>query len=119
MLHFAGADTECQSAKGSVCRSMAVAADNGLSWLRQAQFRSDHMDNSLIRMVDARKRNAELITIVLQGFDLFPWNGIGDRLPVTGRNIMVHRCEAKIRPADFASVQPKPFKRLRRCHLMQ
>ena len=47
VLDFAGADPECQGAKGAVRRRMRVAADDRRAGEGEALFRADHMHDAL------------------------------------------------------------------------
>ncbi len=48
MLDFAGANPKRQGSERAVRRGVAVAADNGLTGLRNAEFRPDDMHDALI-----------------------------------------------------------------------
>src|SRR4051795_7142742 len=47
VLHFAGADTERERAERTMGGGVAVSADNGHTWLRRADLRTDDVHDAL------------------------------------------------------------------------
>src|SRR5699024_4889873 len=63
MLDLARSDSERNCAECTMGRCMAISAYDCFSWLRQSQLRTNHVDNSLIRMKHVRKRDVELFAV--------------------------------------------------------
>ena len=70
VFHFAGADTESQRAERAVCGRMAIAADDGLAGLGDAQFGADDVHDALILAMHVEEAHAKFLAIFFQGFEL-------------------------------------------------
>ena len=67
---------------------VAVATYNCHAGLGIAEFRADHVDNALLGGIDVEQGDAELVAILLQGFNLLGCDGIKNRSsPWFGRDI--------------------------------
>ena len=121
MLHFAGANAECQRAKRAVRRGVRVAADNGHARLGDAQFRPNHVHDALLARVHVVELDAKVGAIVAQRSDLRGGDLVENVQAAfnRGRHIVVHRSDRAIRAAHLAAGQPQAFKCLRRSHFMQ
>src|SRR5437016_3177236 len=119
VFDFAGADAKGQRAKGAVRGSVAVAANNGLARLSDAELGADDVDNALILAVHVEEADAGLATVSLQGFKLKLGIVIEDRQgAVGGGDRMVHHGESEIRTADFAALRAETGKGLGRSALV-
>ena len=70
VLHFGGADAESQSAKSSVRAGMGVTADDRHARLGHAQFRPDHVNNSLLGRIHIKKSNTKVRAVFAQRLHL-------------------------------------------------
>ena len=97
---------------------VAVAADDRQAGERQPQLRPDHVDDPLMTAPDIVERDAELGAVRSQRLDLPPRQGIADVELVIRRDVVIDGRECQVRPADPATGQPEPIKRLRAGHFM-
>jgi hypothetical protein len=119
VLHFAGADAESQGAESSVRRGVAVAANNGLSGLRNPQFRANDVHDALILAVHIEKANTGFAAVFLQGVKLQLGVVIKDGKRAVGRGYgMVHHRERQIGTADLAAFRAQSRERLGRSALV-
>src|SRR5260370_983750 len=79
MLDFAGADAEGQRTESAVRGSVAIAADDGETGLRDAEFRADDVHDALIAAEHVEETHTVLLAIARQGFELQPRIVIHDR----------------------------------------
>ena len=70
-FHFAGTDAEGDGTEGAVCRGMAIATYHGHTRLGDAQFGADHMNDTLKRMTEPIKFDAEVSAVFFEGIYLF------------------------------------------------
>src|SRR5207244_4769775 len=70
VLDFAGTDAKRQGAKGAVRRCVAVAANNGMSRLRDAQLRPDNVHDALVEAVHVKQPNSRFPAVACQRFKL-------------------------------------------------
>src|ERR1041384_5026984 len=92
---------------------MAVAANDGLPRLGDAQFRSDDVDDSLVAAVHVKQAHAEFAAIFLERVELQLGVVVEDRQgAIGGGDGMVHHGERKVGPADLASFRVQTGKRL-------
>ncbi len=119
VLHFAGADAECQRADCAVRGRVAIAADHGHAGLRKAQFGPDDVHDALMARMHAVMRDAEFSAVLFELRDLIRRDGIenGQRA-VAGRNAVVRGRDGEIRAADFQTPLAQALKRLRRSDFM-
>src|SRR5207302_1434455 len=104
VLDFAGANAERQRAEGTVRGGVAVAANNGLAGLRDAQFRADDVNDALILAVHVKQADAGFAAILLKGVELELGVVIEDGQGAVGSGDgMVHHRESEIGAADFAA----------------
>ena len=66
MADFRAADPEGQRAEGAVRAGVTVAADDGLSWLRQAELRTDDVHNAAQFATHAKEFDAKLGAVFFQ-----------------------------------------------------
>src|SRR5262252_2095722 len=97
MLDLARPDTKCESAERAVRGGVTVSANNRHSGFGKTQLRTDNMDDSLFRTVEAEKRHPELVTVSIQCIYL----GFRDRIanrqrPAPGGHVVVRRGKRKI-----------------------
>ena len=115
VLDFAGADAEGQRAERAVRGSVAVAADDGLAGLGDAQLRADDVHDALIFAVHVEQTHAGFAAIFFEGVELelgvLVENGQG---AVGGGNGMVHHREGEIGAANLAAFGAKTGEGLRR-----
>ena len=70
MSDLGGADAEGERAEGAMGAGVAVAADDGLARLRQAELRADHVHDAALLAAAAEQLDAELGAVALQLRDL-------------------------------------------------
>jgi len=93
--------------------SVAVAANNGLARLRDAEFRADDVHDALILAVHVEEADAGFAAVFFESLELQARVGIEDRQSaVFGRNGVVHHRESEIRAADLAAFRLEPRRRL-------
>src|SRR5262245_30086908 len=98
---------------------MTVSASYDQSRLSDSKLRTDHMDNSLVRMIQSEKSNPEFFAIFFQRFDLNSGNRIRDRqVPAPGRNVMIRSRKSSFGASHFTTCQSQSFKRLSCGYLM-
>src|SRR6185503_11863260 len=104
VLDFGGADAEGQGAECTVCRRVAVAADDRHARLAETLLRTDDVDNSLATVVDAEIRDTELLRVPAKHVHLLDGQGIRPRPVAVDRgNVVVGGRQRQIRAADPAS----------------
>ena len=119
MLHFGGADAECQRAERAMRGGVTVAADDGHAWLGATKFRSDDMDNAAMRTGHAVQGDAEFGGVGFHLLDLRRSHRIRNRdIDRRGRDGMIHRGEGFIGAADFQSALTQTCEGLRRSDFM-
>ena len=113
MFDFAGADAESQRAERAVRGSVAVAAHKGLAGLRDAEFRTDDVHDTLILAVHVEETHAGFAAVFLEGIELELGIVIENgQCAVGGGDGMVHHRESEIGAADFAPFRAEPGKSL-------
>ncbi len=104
VLDFAGADAERERAERAVRGSVAIAADDSLPGLRDAQLRSDYVHDALLLAVHVKETHAGFAAIFLERLKLQACVGVDDgQRAVGGGDGVVHHREGEIGAADFAS----------------
>jgi len=104
VLHFAGADAEGKGAEGAMRGSVAIAADDGVAGLRDAEFRADNVNNALIFAVHVKQAYAGFAAIFFECFKLEAGVGVNNgEGAVLGGDGVVHDGEGEIGAADFAA----------------
>ena len=104
VLDFARADAKSERAEGAVRGSVAVAADDGLSGLRDAEFRADDVDDALIFAVHVEQTNARFAAILFESFKLEAGIRVHDGEGAAGGGHgVIHYSEGEIGAADFAA----------------
>jgi hypothetical protein len=69
---------------------MAVTTYNGHAWLRESEFRTDDMNNTLIRVAEVVEIYAKLLAVFSQGLYLMARQSLFDRqVLIFGRHVMV------------------------------
>ncbi len=63
VFYFGSSDAEGQGSERAMGAGVAIAADDCHPRLSQSEFRSDHMDNSLLLGVHVEKSHAEFLAI--------------------------------------------------------
>src|SRR5205807_1661751 len=119
MFDFAGADAKGQRAECTVRGGVAVAANNSLPGLGDAQLGADDMHDALILAVHVEETDTGFATVFLQGFKLEFGIVIQDgQRAVGGGDGMVHHRESEIGAADLAAFGAETGKGLGRGALM-
>ena len=119
MLDLTGADAMRQRAERPVRRGVAVATNDGHARQGRTLFRSHHMDDALTLVVHLELRDAQPITVLVQGVDLEFGDRIGDALAaVGGGHVVVADRQIGAQPPNFATRQIQAFKRLCAGHLV-
>ena len=114
MFDLGSADAEGEGGKGAMGGGMRVTADDRHPRQGDSLFRADNMNDPLAGVVHVKHGDAELATVVLQGFNLQAGNRIADaEQAVHGRNVMVGDGEVGVGAPRLAPGQPQPFKSLR------
>src|SRR5579884_1104492 len=115
VLDFAGAYAEGERAERAMRGGVAVAADDGLAGLRNAELRADDVHDALILAVHVEEADTGFAAVLLEGMELgfgvLVENGQG---AVGGGDGVVHDRKGEIGPADFAAFHPQPGERLGR-----
>ena len=96
---------------------MGVAAHDRHSRLSQAELGTDHVHDALTPAAGGVDRDAELVAVPSQRRELQLRQWIRRRV-VAGRDVVVHRRERQVGPANRTARQAKPLERLRRGHLV-
>ncbi len=107
-----------QGTEGAVSRRVGVTADDGHAGQRCALLRTNNMHDTLTLVGHLEFQNAEVVTILIQGFHL----NLGDRVLDTlntdstlshrGRYIVVRGRQVGIDTPGLASGQTQAFKGL-------
>src|SRR5260370_14643276 len=119
MAGLDGGGAESQRPKRGMGGGVAVAANNCLAGLCDAQLRADDMHDALILAVHVEKADAGLTAVLLQGFKLELGIVVEDRQrAIGGGDGMVHHRESEIGAADLAAFRAQPGESLRRGALM-
>ncbi len=114
VFDFAGADAEGQGTERAVRRGVAVAADDGLARLGNAQLRADDVHDALVFAVHVEQAYASFAAIFFEGVELQLGVLVEDgQGAVGGRNGMVHHGESEIGAADLAAFDAKSREGLR------
>ena len=108
VLDLAGADPEGERAEGAVRGGVRVAADDRHAGLGDAELGADHVDDPLAVGAERVDRDAELLAVALERFDLHArelvldprrdGRAVGGRVVVGGRERAVGTAHA--RPAS-------------------
>ena len=115
VLHFARPDAECERAHRAVRGGVAIAADDRVAGLRDAELRPDHVDDALIAALHVEKIDAVLLAIARERFELRDRVRIDERQrAIFRRDRMIHHREGQFGLAHFAAGSFQPGKRLRR-----
>src|SRR4051812_21933625 len=102
-----------------MCGSMTVTADNCHPGLRNAEFRADDMDDSLIWVTKAIEFDAKVLTVLLHHGDLLSRHFFFDRfILIFGGNIVIHRCPCTVKTCYRQTALPQTIKCLGTCYLM-
>ena len=118
MLHLARPDPERQRAERAVGARMAVAAHDREARKRDAELRSDDVDDALARLAVGEQRHPELRAVPRERAELSPGERpLVDRATVR-RHVVIDRREGPIRSPDGSSRLPQTVERLRRGHLV-
>ena len=89
-LHLAGSNAESDGTHCAVGRGVRVATHDCHARLGQARFRTHHMDNAILRMLQSVIGQPEILGILLQGIYLVLRNRILDWLILMqGRDVMI------------------------------
>src|SRR5262249_11886941 len=105
VLDFAGADAKSERAESAVGRSVAIAADDGLAGLRDAQLRANDVHDALVLAVHVEKAHAGFAAVPFEGVELSDGVLIDDRQSaVGGGNGVIHYGEGEIGAADSAAI---------------
>ncbi len=116
VLDLARADAEGQRAERAVGRGVAVAADDGHAWLRVSLLGADNVDDALPRVMDVVKLDAELATVIPQGFDLLLRDEINNRQAAIGRrHVVIDRRKRPLWPANRAAGEAQALEGLWAC----
>jgi len=104
VLDFAGADAESQRAESAVRGSVAVAADDGLAGLSDAELRADDVHDALMLAVHVEEADAGFAAVLFEGIELGFGIGVDDgESAIGGGDRVVHYGESEVGTADFAA----------------
>src|ERR1041384_632571 len=119
VLDFTGANPKSQSSERSMRRRVAVAADNRHSGLGQSEFRTDHVNDSLVRTVEPVELNPKFTAVVLERIDLFFGDRVQDgKRSIGRRNVVIHSRKRQVGSTNLALAEPQTFECLRRGNLV-
>ena len=114
MLDFAGTDTEGEGAERAMSRSMAVAAHDGHPRMRQTEFGSDNVDDTLLDFPEVEEPDTEVAAILAHHLDLYFRVRVSNGQRTIGRrDVMVQGRKGALRAADFAASERQSLKGLR------
>ena len=108
-----------QRAERAVGGSVAVAADDGGTGQRKTLLGADDVDDALTPVEFVVVFDAEFFGVLGHHANLL--GGFRVRIglgAIGGRDVVVDHRQRLLRRANFSSRRAQPFKRLRRCHLM-
>ena len=119
VLDLRRADAEGKSAEGAVRRRVRVAADEGRPRKRKAFLGPDDVDDSLTGVAEAEELHAEFAAV----FDerrhlLLRERHAGFKRRALGRDVVVHRRDHEIGPAELSSGRAQTGKGLRTRHFV-
>ena len=117
VLHLGRADAERERPEGTVRRGVAVTADDRHPRLRDPELGTDDVDDPLVSAPGCIQRHAELLAIVAERVQLTARERIRDRSVLRG-NVVVHRRDREVGPANPAPGQTQTLERLGRGHLV-
>ncbi|MEZ5394384.1 MAG: hypothetical protein R2724_16335 [Bryobacterales bacterium] len=109
------------SAPKAVRRSVAVAADNRQTGLRQSELGADHVDDALVGSAHVGQRHAKLTAVCAELLDLLAGDLVGNDAQPVGRSGdgVIHRCRhGVVGSADLETAIAQALEGLRRGHLM-
>ena len=113
-LDLARADAERERPERAVGRRVGIAADDRHAGLRQAQLRSDDVDDPLVGRAEAVERDPELRAVLVELADLVGGHRVEDRQAArVGRGGVVGRGDRQLGPAHREAALAKPGERLR------
>ena len=117
------ADSESQRAYRAMSARVAVAADDGLTGLRNPRFRADDVDDAPLRALQTKQLHAEGGAVFLELTDLFGGRVDRDRhatehLLGARRSRVIHGRQGEIGAADRQAALAQDRKSLRRGDLM-
>src|SRR6185437_8680269 len=123
MRHLGRADAEGEGAQRAVRAGVAVAADQGAAWQRQAQFRTDDVHDAALRILQPQQLHPELGAIALELPDLPGRRLDGDRCTAkdllgAGGAGMIDGCEGQLGATQRQAPLAQQRERLRGGHLM-
>ena len=124
VAHLGGADAEGEGAEGAVGRGVAVAADDGLAGLGDAELRADDVHDAATRILQAEQLDAEVRAVALELADLLRGGVDGDgraaeHLLGAGRRGMVHGREGEVGAAHLEAALAQQREGLRRGDLVR
>ena len=119
MLHFAGADTECERRECAVRRRVRIAAHHRHSGQRCALLWADHMHDTAPHITHFEIGQAVFFSVGVERLNLHTRYGIKNRREARcgWRVVIRHRDHAGLAPR-LATGQLQPLKRLRAGHFM-
>ena len=125
MLNLRGADAVRQCTKCAVGGGMRVAADNGHARQGCALLRADNVNDALTHVIHLEFEDAEVVTVLIQGFHLNARHFIRDgfqtalALCLGSRHVVIRGRDIGVDAPRFAASQSQPFKRLWRGHFVE
>jgi Domain of unknown function (DUF5666)/Viral BACON domain/Putative binding domain, N-terminal len=112
--HLRGADAERDGAKCAMSGRVTIAARDRHARLREAKFRSDHVDDPLIGVVQIPQGYVEVVAVALERrHHVFGHHVKKRALPVARRDDVIHRGEGAFRKGDVPPIRPQRIERLR------
>ena len=117
VLDLGRADPERESADGAVRRGVAVTADDRHARLREAELRTDHVDDPLATAAGREEPHVELVAVRTERVELLRGEGVRDRA-LGGRHVVIHCRHGQVGPADTPAVHAERLERLGARHLV-
>ena len=118
MLNLRGADPEGERSQGAVGRGVRVAADDQQPGLCEAELRTDDVNDALAGVAHAVQLDALAPAVLLERRHLALGHLIGCGPPADRGDVVIHRGDRQVGPADTSLGEPQTLERLRRRHLM-
>jgi len=119
MLDLGSTNAKSQGAKSAMRGSVAVTTNDGHAWLRESQFRSNHMNDAPVWTVHPIQAQSKLAGIRLHLFDLRRGQGVRNRKGwIMGRYGVIHSGNGFIGTAYIQPALPQTGKSLRRSDFM-
>jgi hypothetical protein len=118
MFDLGGANSKCESTKGSVSARVAIAAHHGASGQRDAEGGSDNVHDALFFFAVPEERDAKLPTVAGEGGELLSGETRFVDFSAIGGDVVVYGRECEVGTTDRPVLLSKTIEGLGRSDLM-